>query len=90
METADSYPALLDFLAAQDFAPRLTKVNFKPVIREKTQVAQGTKKGMIPLTVVGSEGTPLNGTCMTSAGTGIAPRLRLLPLPRRQDAVPPR
>ena len=25
METADSYPALLDFLAAQDFAPRLSQ-----------------------------------------------------------------
>jgi uncharacterized protein len=69
METADSYPALLDFLAAQDFAPRITKVNFKPVIREKTKVAS---KGMIPLTVVGSEGKPLNGACMTSAGTGVA------------------
>ena len=69
METADSYPALLDFLAAQDFAPRLSKVNFKPVIREKTQAA---RKGMIPLTVVGSEGKPLNGACMTSAGTGVA------------------
>ncbi len=69
METADSYPALLDFLAAQDFAPRLTKVNFKPVIREKKAAAA---KGMIPLTVVGAEGKPLNGACMTSAGTGVA------------------
>ena len=58
MDTADSYPALLDFLAAQDFAPRLSKVNFKPVIREKKAVAKG--KGMIPLTVVGAEGTPLD------------------------------
>jgi uncharacterized protein len=72
METADSYPALLDFLAAQDFAPRLSKVNFKPVIREKTQVTKLAAKGMIPLTVVGSEGKPLNGACMTSAGTGVA------------------
>ncbi len=69
METADSYPALLDFLAAQDFAPRLTKVNFKPVIREKKAAAA---RGMIPLTVVGAEGKPLNGACMTSAGTGVA------------------
>jgi uncharacterized protein len=67
-ETADSYPALLDFLAAQDFAPRLSKVAFKPVIREKTALA----KGMIPLTVVGAEGKPLNGACMTSAGTGVS------------------
>jgi uncharacterized protein len=69
MDTADSYPALLDFLAAQDFAPRLSKVVFKPVIREKK--AQGSK-GMIPLTVVGAEGKPLNGACMTSAGTGVS------------------
>jgi len=69
MDTADSYPALLDFLAAQDFAPRLTKVNFKPVIREKTAAIA---KGMIPLTVVGAEGKPLNGACMTSAGTGVS------------------
>ena len=69
METADSYPALLDFLAAQDFAPRLSKVAFKPVIREKTVAAA---KGMIPLTAVGSEGKPLNGACMTAAGTGVS------------------
>jgi uncharacterized protein len=68
METADSYPALLDFLAAQDFAPRLSKVTFKPVIREKKAAAA---KGMIPLTVVGAEGKPLNGACMTAAGTGV-------------------
>jgi uncharacterized protein len=68
VETADSYPALLDFLAAQDFAPRLSKVAFKPVIREKTALA----KGMIPLTAVGAEGKPLNGACMTSAGTGVS------------------
>jgi uncharacterized protein len=69
MDTADSYPALLDFLAAQDFAPRLAKVTFKPVIREKKAAAA---RGMIPLTVVGAEGKPLNGACMTSAGTGVA------------------
>jgi len=68
VETADSYPALLDFLAAQDFAPQLSKVTFKPVIREKTALA----KGMIPLTAVGAEGKPLNGACMTSAGTGVS------------------
>jgi uncharacterized protein len=68
VDTADSYPALLDFLAAQEFAPRLSKVTFKPVIREKTAQA----KGMIPLTAVGAEGKPLNGACMTSAGTGVS------------------
>ena len=67
MDTADAYPALLDFLAAQDFAPRLSKVTFKPVIREKSV----EPKGFIPLTVVGAQGKPLNGACMTSAGTGV-------------------
>jgi uncharacterized protein len=70
VDTADSYPALLDFLASQDFAPRLSKVTFKPVIREKTALA----KGRIPLTAISAEGKPLdkplNGACMTSAGTG--------------------
>jgi uncharacterized protein len=68
VDTADSYPALLDFLAAQDFAPRLSRVTFKPVIREKSAAA----KGIIPLTVVGAENKPLNGACMSSAGTGVS------------------
>jgi uncharacterized protein len=68
MDSADSYPALLDFLAGQDFAPRLSKVFFKPVIREKS----AQSRGIIPLTVVGAEGKPLNGACMTSAGTGVS------------------
>jgi len=68
VDTAGSYPALLDFLAAQEFAPHLSKVTFKPVIREKAAVA----KGLIPLTAVSAEGKPLNGACMTSAGTGVS------------------
>lgn len=68
VDTVDSYPALLDFLADQEFAPRLSKVTFKPVIREKTKVANG----LIPLTAVGTDGKPLNGACMTSAGTGVS------------------
>jgi uncharacterized protein len=67
MDTAESYPALLDFLAEQEFADKLGRVSFKPVIREK----QSAKKGLIPLTAVGAEGKPLNGACMTSAGTGV-------------------
>jgi uncharacterized protein len=72
VDTVDSYPALLDFLAEQDFASQLSRVTFKPVIREKTAQA----RGMIPLTLVGGEGKPLdkplNGACMTSAGTGVS------------------
>jgi uncharacterized protein len=65
--SVDSYPALLDFLREQEFADKLVRVAFKPVIREpKPQ----QPKGLIPLTVVGTGGKPLNGTCMTSAGGG--------------------
>jgi uncharacterized protein len=65
--SVDSYPALLDFLREQDFSDKLARVAFKPVIREPKPPQPG---GLIPLTVVGSEGKPLNGTCMTSAGGG--------------------
>src|SRR5438045_4973070 len=54
VETADSYPALLDFLAAQEFAPQLSRVTFKPVIREKVALS----KGLIPLTLVAGDGAP--------------------------------
>ena len=47
-------------------------------------------KGFIPLTPVGAEGKPLNGTCMTSAGAAAPSIVRHLPLPRRQDVVPAR
>jgi len=67
-DTVESYPALLDYLREQEFASRLTRVNFKPVIRE----TQAPAKGIIPLTVVGAAGKPLNGACMTSAGTGVS------------------
>ena len=72
METADSYPALLDFLKQQDFADKLSKVAFKPIIREQkaaeapvvTPAMKGSK--FIALTAVSEK--PLNGACMTSAG----------------------
>ena len=66
-ETVDSYPALLDYLSEQEFAGKLSRVTFKPVIRE-TQISG---KGIIPLAVVGSDSKPLNGACMTSAGMGV-------------------
>ena len=65
--SVESYPALLDFLREQEFADRLARVSFKPVIREPRPQQP---KGLIPLTPVGTEGKPLNGTCMTSAGGG--------------------
>lgn len=66
-ESVESYPGLLDFLATQDFADKLARVSFKPIIREKVAPQP---KGVIPLTVVGSGSKPLNGTCMTTAGGG--------------------
>jgi uncharacterized protein len=64
--SVDSYPALLQFLAEQDFADKLAKVNFKPIVRER----RPTLSGMLPLTPVDARGKPLGGTCMTSAGSG--------------------
>ena len=74
--SVDSYPALLDFLAEQDFAPHLSRVAFKPVVRDViSRVSEGPaakpagKTKFIGLTAVG-DGKPLGGTCMTSAGAG--------------------
>lgn len=73
-DSADSYPALLDYLAAQDFAPAIAKVAFKPVIRaprpDATSSARGRRGVTIPLIPVSEEGVPLGGTCMTAAGAG--------------------
>jgi uncharacterized protein len=63
--SAGSYPALLDYLRAQDFGSKLVKVNFKPIVRTEPVSA----KGIIPLTPVSAKQT-LNGTCMTSVGSG--------------------
>ena len=80
-ESVDSYPALLDFLREQEFADKLTRVAFKPVIRAGTSsprpaprvadaaVKTGSTK-FIALTSLGNDAKPLNGTCMTSAGGG--------------------
>ena len=65
--SVDSYPALLDFLAEQEFADSIKKVAFKPIVRA---APAAVAKGMLTLTPVGENGKPLNGTCMTSAGSG--------------------
>src|SRR5215831_1476213 len=67
--SADSFPALLDFIAAQDFAGQLVKVNFKPIVRDRPAAALSLK-GTLPLLPVGANGKPLGGTCMTSTGGG--------------------
>jgi uncharacterized protein len=66
--SADSFPALLDYLREQEFADKIAKVNFKPIIKSADQPA--APKGIIPLTVVGGTDKPLAGTCMSSAGAG--------------------
>ena len=63
----DSYPALLEFLREQEFADKISRINFKPIIKAPEPERP---KGMIPLAVVASNGKPLAGTCMTSAGAG--------------------
>ena len=75
VESAASYPALLDFLRHQPFADRIAKVAFKPIIRgPNTGSAQGAPvephgRRVIPLTAVSGD-APLGGTCMTAAGNG--------------------
>jgi len=78
-DNADSYPALLDFLAGQEFAPRIAKVNFKPVMGGAAPAPKAAPvapakpsriSGIIPLTAVADDRAPLGGTCMTIAGAG--------------------
>jgi uncharacterized protein len=65
--SVESFSALLEFLKAQDFADKLVKVNFKPIVRAE---AKAQPRNVIPLTPVGANAKPLNGTCMTSVGSG--------------------
>src|SRR5690606_6953464 len=53
-QSVDSFPALLAFLKEQDFADRLAKVNFKPIIRS----APAPPAGVLPLIPVGADGKP--------------------------------
>jgi uncharacterized protein len=67
--SVDSYPALLDFLSQQEFADKLVKVKFKPIVRSEAP----QPKGVFSLTPVGANGQPtkpLNGTCMSTVGSG--------------------
>ena len=75
-DNAASYPALLDFLAEQEFASKIAKVNFKPVMGGATAAPAAAPArpspltGIIPLTPVATDGAPLGGTCMTVTGAG--------------------
>ncbi len=72
--SADSFPALLDFISRQPWKDDLVKVNFKPIVRDtdthRAASAAPSLKGMLKLTPVSDGGKPLGGTCMTSAGGG--------------------
>ncbi len=69
-ESADTYPALLDFLKEQEFAGSIGKIAFKPIIRTKPE-PPSQPKGLLPLMAVDANGRPIGGsTCMTSAGAG--------------------
>jgi uncharacterized protein len=63
--SVDSFPDLLEFLSEQEFADKLAKVFFKPVVRAEPV----SRKGIIPLIPVAAK-DKLNGTCMTSVGSG--------------------
>jgi uncharacterized protein len=63
--SVDSYPALLEYLKQQDFGDKLSKVSFKPIVRSEPV----SGKGIIPLTPIAAKDA-LNGTCMTSLGSG--------------------
>src|SRR5438552_1789564 len=69
--SADSFTGLLDYISKQDFADKLVKVNFKPIVRDTDPRPQAPSlKGLLPLIPVSGDGKPLGGTCMTSAGAG--------------------
>ena len=72
--SVDSYPALIEFLAAQDFAPQISRVNFKPIIRDTSSPSRATtqtgKAKFFELAPVGASSKALGGTCMTTAGKG--------------------
>ncbi len=74
--SAESIPALLDFLKAESFAKHLGQVNFKPVVRGQEAGPQPRgQKTILTLTPVNEQGLPLKplgGTCMTVAGEGTA------------------
>jgi uncharacterized protein len=65
MDTADRYPKLLDFLEEQDFAGRISKVAFKPIIKPGEPAHPAAA---VPPRPAESNRRPLNGSCMTAAG----------------------
>jgi uncharacterized protein len=77
--SVDSYPALLDYLREQEFADKLVKVNFKPVVRERNAHAGSVRlqpdpdrpdRKVLQLIPVDGSGQRVGGTCMTTVGKG--------------------
>jgi uncharacterized protein len=67
--SVDSFPALLDFLREQDFADKLVRVKFKPIIQNNAP----KPKGFLPLTAIGANGQPvkaLGGSTMSARSGG--------------------
>ena len=89
-----SYPGAARLPAASRSSPdKLSKVNFKPIIRNAPARRDGSK-GVLPLIPVERPtGKPLGGTCMTSAGKGsgsIGHATRCDASARRRAGVPAR
>lgn len=61
-----NYEALLDFLKDQEFAQAISRITFKPIIRDRRA---GSPGATTPAAAVVNDG-PLGGTCMTLAGSG--------------------
>jgi uncharacterized protein len=68
METADRYPALLDFLKSQDFAGRVAKIAFKPVIRP---AAPALPAGAIPLAPAAPGAAGAARSCASASGAPV-------------------
>ena len=79
--SADSFSGLLDFLKAQDFADKLVKVNFKPVVRSEP----AKPKGMLALTPVGRARQAARRLVHDGRRRRRRFDLRQLLLPRRED-----
>lgn len=65
--SAESFPALLDFLREQELDEHIARINFKPIIRPTPEKPSLTK-GIVLKAVDPS--APLGGACASAAGSG--------------------
>ena len=82
-DSVESYPALLDFLKEQDFADKLAKVAFKPVVRER-QVSEEHHSAH------GRHGQAAERHVHDGRRLGRLEHLRHLPVRRRAAVAPAR